>query len=199
MIWPFVKPGITTKGIGMKSHKRLQTMIFGLLIVMFSTCGCAFVNSLPFIATQTPYPTYTPFPPTATPVPARWTVEILSTIKAQTFGTWYYTQDQPADFIIVTIEYTYHGQETTEFSPMSVVLLFQDGSSFPGFGAVPQYYQTENNNTVVNLLTQGAFFTYIKPEQIKIEKFGWGITPPTDTKYRLLFPETPAIDIVVEN
>jgi len=190
----------------MNSHKRSRTVIFGLLIVMvFSTIGCATINTLPFIATATPYPTYTPFPtftpppPTATPVPERWSVKVISTTKAQTFGNWFLTEDKKAEIIIVTIEYTYMGQEMTEFYPMSVVLLFPDGSTYPGFGITAFYYQPESNVNVRNFMKEGATLTFIKPGQTKTEKFGWELLSSGDLKFRILFPETKPIDITIEN
>jgi len=196
----------------MSSRKKLHTMIFGLLVVMFSTIGCAVFNTLPIVATATPYPTYMPYPtytpyptftpppPTVTPVPEHWSVKVMSAIKAPTFGDWLYPEDQNAEFVIITIEYTYMGQDTTEFSPQSLVLLFPDGSSHPGAAFTATNYQSDGATTVKNLTTESSLIlTYIRPGQTKIESFGWGLISTGDTKYRLLFPETKPIDIVVDN
>jgi hypothetical protein len=194
----------------MNSHKRLQTVIFDLLFVMFSTSGCAVLNALPFMATATPYPTYTPYPtftppsPTVTLVPERWSVKVISTVMARGFGVLYFTDEQKAEFLIITIEYTYLGQKTTEFSPMSVVLLFPAGSTYPGGAIATTFYQSESNSTVTNFTTEAPILTYIKPGQTKIEKFGWGLTSDGNTHYagtklRLLFPETKSIDITIGN
>jgi hypothetical protein len=103
------------------------------------------------------------------------------------------------EYVIVTIEYTYLGRETTEFSPQSVVLLFPDNSSWPGYALAATDYQSESNNKVMNFFNQGSILTYIKPGETKIEKVGWGVGISTDTHYRLFFPETEPIDITIEN
>jgi len=183
----------------MNSHKGLRTIIFGLLLVFFSTIGCATFETLPFISTATPYPTYTPAPPTSTPIPERWSVKVISAIKALTFGDRYYTEDQKSEFLIITIEYTYNGQDTTEFSPQSVILLFPDNSSYPGAAFAATDYQAEGYSTVTDFATQAPILAFIRPGQTKTEKFGWGLPSIADTKYRLLFPETKPIDITVDN
>ena len=188
----------------MNHRARLQAMTFRLLIVMFITMGCA-TSTLPFIATATPYPTYTPYPtftplpPTATPVPDRWKVKVISAVKAQTFGEWFFEESLKAEYIIITIEYTYMGQETTEFSPQSVVLLLPEGSTWPGYAVAATEYQAENNIKVTDFFNQGPIITFMRPGQTKIEKFGWGFTASADKKYRLLFPETEPIDITISN
>ena len=172
-------------------------MVLSLSILACSS-GQFLATATPY-PTLTPYPTYTPNPPTATPIPPRWDVKILSAIKSKSFGEWYYADDVKSEYIIVTIEYTYRGDTTTQFSPQSVVLLFPDGSSWPGYALSATDYQPENNSKVTNFYNQGPVLTYIRPGQTKVEKFGWGLTINSDTKYRLLFPEMEPIDITIED
>ena len=175
----------------------LACMVLSLSILACSS-GQFFATATPY-PTLTPYPTYTPNPPTATTIPPRWDVKILSAIKSKSFGEWYYADDVKSEYIIVTIEYTYRGDTTTQFSPQSVVLLFPDGSSWPGYALSATDYQPENNSKVTNFYNQGPVLTYIRPGQTKVEKFGWGLTINSDTKYRLLFPEMEPIDITIED
>jgi hypothetical protein len=194
-----------SKKLWLFSGKSVVGLAFLLLTISAIACSSAqfFPTATPYptftpYPTLAPYPTYTPNPPTMTPVPENWSVKVMSAIKSRTFGEWFYEESVNGEYVIITIEYTYLGRETTGFSPQSVVLLFPDDSSWPGYALAATDYQSENNNKVMNFFNQGPILTYIKPGQTKIEKFGWGLTVSTDTKYRLLFPETKPIDITIE-
>jgi hypothetical protein len=177
------------------------------LLLIFSTLACSsgslFTTPTPFptftpYPTLTAYPTYTPLPPTITPQPKTWDVKILSAIKSRNFGEWYYEESVKSEYIILTIEYTYNGKKTMEFSPQSVVLVFPEGSIWPGYALGATDYQPENTSKVTNFYTQGPIMTYIKPGQTKVEKFAWGLTTNTDTKLRLIFPEAEPIDFLID-
>jgi len=179
-----------------------STAGLAIWVLILSTIACSsgqFLATATPYPTLTPYPTYTPNPPTATPIPARWDVKVLSAIKSKSFGEWYYAEDLKSEYIIVTLEYTYRGERTTSFSPQTVILLFPDGSSWPGYALSATDYQPENSNKVTNFYNQGPILNYIKPGQTKVEKFGWGLTINSDKKFFLLFPETKPIDIKIED
>ena len=212
------------------NRPNIQLAILALMIILFSTSGCGGFNALPFIATKTPYPTYTPYPtvtpyptitdyptytpyptftevptytpapPTATPIPALWNVKVISVEKSLNFGNLIFTKAQNSEFLIITIEYTNMGQNRTDFSPMSVLLLFPDGSSYPG-GAYTVYdYQSESSNKVTNFITEEPIINYLNPGETRREKFAWVMwTGNVDKKFLLLFPETKPIDVIVPN
>lgn len=182
------------------SVRSAAGLAFWALILSMIACssGQFLATATPY-PTLTPYPTYTPNPSTATPVPARWEVKVVSAVKSKSFGEWYYADDVKSEYIIVTLEYTYRGDQTVPFSPQTVVLLFPDGSSWPGYALSATDYQPENTSKVTNFYNQGPILNYIKPGQTKVEKFGWGLTITSDTEYRLLFPETEPIDVKIGN
>ena len=120
---------------------------------------------------------------------------MISATKDLTFGTWYFTETQKSEFLIVTIEYTYNGEGTAEFSPESVVIVFPEGSTYPGFAMAATNYQAEGSNIVANFMNDGPVLTYVKHNQTRRDKFGWGISTVGDTQYQLLFPDTAPIEI----
>ncbi len=189
----------------MTSRPKLQMTSFALLIVFFATIGCSVSSAVPLGATATPLPTYTPHPsltPASTltaPVADRWKVEILSATKSLKFGTWAYDKEQKAEFLIVTVRYTYLGQEPIEFSPQSIVLLFPNTSSDPGVALAVGYYQPEGVGAVINFGTQSPGLVLTKPGQTKTERLGWSLFSSKDTAYRLFFPETRSIDFTLED
>lgn len=187
----------------MKTPIHRKTLLFAFLVVFLITASCEASSAIPFLATATPYPTYTPLPtftplpPTATPVPERWSMKVISAVKAQKFGEWFFEEGGPAsEFILLTVEYTYHGDVAIDFYPMSVELLFPQGSYFPGLALAAGYYQPENSIVVMNF-ANAPVLTTIKPGQTKVEKFGWAIFSHGDTRFVLLFPEADPVEINV--
>ena len=196
-------------------------MVIFLFIGMLFISGCAGIRSLPFLATATSYPTntpyptytkfptytrvptytlvppYTPLPPTTTPIPDTWTVKVISAEKSLTFGNFSFTANDKAEFIIVTIQYTYNGYISTAFWPMTVVL--RDWFTL-GYAMVPLYYQPEELNTVISFMNNNKLIAVNALEGVsRTERFGWALNPMGHTHFTLYFPETKPIDIVVDN
>jgi hypothetical protein len=183
-----------------------------LVLVLISTCGCSSINSLPFISSQTPlptytlyptytsYPTYTPAPPTATPIPEKWIVKVLSSTQALNCGNGFaYKASDKSKYVELTIQYTYNGQDTIEFFPGSLELLYPDGTKYPGSVLFTYDYQPENSNTFLDFYNSAPIMTFIKPGQTKIEKWCWATSDLVDTKYLLLFPEIEPIDVTAND
>src|SRR3972149_11511114 len=152
--------------------------LFSLLfLALFSSSGCSVVDAFPLppplppYPTLTPYPTDTPFPtptlspPTATPIADQWEVKIISATKSLVFGGLLYTETMNMEFLIVTIEYTNLRQETIEFHPGSLVLVYPDGSSYPGYSQIVNVSQAEGASVVIDLVKEIPPIIYAKPGQ----------------------------------
>jgi hypothetical protein len=158
---------------------------------------------------NTPYPTYTPYPTltfaaTFTPYPVmeddnppKWEISVVNVEKARSFGIWEYKETDNAEFLILTISYTNITNEKQAFAPQSLLLLFPEGTSYPGSAMQVSEYQKHGSSQVVSFKATGAFFEYIDPGETRLEKFGWELLQLNDTGYKLLFPETKAIDIEI--
>ena len=190
----------------MKVPTKFRSVLLCFLVIFPLTAGCSAFKSLPFFSTQTPYPNlyslsnlYPPSRPTPTPIPSRWSVEVTSVTFSLAFGGWQYDTDQNAHFLIVTIQYTYQGSEATSFSPESVVLLLSEDTANAGIALATGFYQPEGNTVVTNFSSGTPVLLTLSPGQTKTESFGWALTITGDTHFKILFPETNAIDLVVEN
>ncbi len=191
----------------MNRQKRLAAVLaVGLLIPALSIV-CSSTNSLPFIATATPYPTYTPFPtftplppqPTLTPTPERWSVHVLRALRAPTFGDLFFKKGDKYEYLIVTVQYSFAGTYTYRFFPMSVELVYPEGSGWPGFAAAAEAYQAEGDDYVMDFYNEPTLYSLIKPGETHTDKFAWTIPVGGEERYLLFFPEVPAIEIRPEN
>lgn len=187
----------------MKRRTGIISKTIFLLTILFFTIACLSTNSVPFISTATPYPTNTPFPtytqapPTFTPIPQRWTVRIISAVKSLSFGEYFYSEEDESEFVILTIEYSYMGQDTIPFYPGSLVLVYPEGSLYPGWSLNSYSYQAENSAIVNDMYNDAPIITYISPGQTKIEKFGFQMSSDEETHYILVFPEVEPIDFTI--
>jgi hypothetical protein len=127
-----------------------------------------------------------------------WEARIISTEKTLDFGGWTYEESDNAEFLVVTIEYTNISDEIQPFWPQSVLLLYPEGSSYPGIAQTVSDYQVENSNFVTNFAKQNPILSYINPQETKTDKFGWEIYMLDDTKFQILFPESKPIEIITE-
>jgi hypothetical protein len=185
----------------MTQRTKIIPFVLSLLVLALGGSACQLPVSLPFLQTSTPQPTYTPYPTYTPPPPAAlWEVEVLSAIRSDTFGDLYYEASTNTVFLILTIQYTWLGEETTQFFPMSVVLLQPEDSSYPGGAYTAAFYQPENTTAVQNFITTRPPIVYILPGETRIEKFSWSLSVDgTDTRLQLLFPETLPLDFVISS
>jgi hypothetical protein len=164
---------------------------FILFLVAF-LLGCGTLSNL--VSTATPYPTYTPFPPTATPKPDLWSVKVNSVTTAGEFGT-YSPTDENMRFIILSIEYTYRGEEAVAFFPESLVLTDMTGMHI-GWSRTPSLYQGDGNTNII-LFTSDTVMSQISPGKTVNDIFVW-IFPKDRSKFQLFFPESKALEISLE-
>jgi hypothetical protein len=181
----------------MKKHYIKFLITFIALVILLS--GCGQLSSV--IPTATAYPTYTPLPtftPLPTPIPSRWDVKVLSVTTPKDFDGFVPKVDT-SRFIVIAIEYTYQGLESTVFSPASLILLNMTTSApsqYEGMNGPPIRYQPEGITSTISLSDESPIIS-MSQGKTRIDKFGW-VFPKALTNFRLYFPEMEAIDITVD-
>ncbi|WP_420628188.1 hypothetical protein [Candidatus Leptofilum sp.] len=130
-------------------------------------------------------------------IPARWEVEIISSEAAQEFDTWHFPDGSENIMVILTIEYTYHGQDRELFLPESITLVHTGTEGFSGWGRTASLYRAEGTSQIVDL-TDESLVNYLDPGGTRTDTFVWEWPNDKYTEFRLFFPEIEAIDITFE-
>lgn len=147
--------------------------------------------------TNTPFPTYTPLPSTATPVPPAWNVKLTSVTTNTQFGDYEVTdKGTKTQFIIITLEYTYQGQERVTFSPESVVLAYTGQEGFTGWAKLPTLYRPDDSSNDIDFDT-AAQAKYLSTGANHTDVFVWQFNKDYK-EFMLYFPGTDVIEITVE-
>lgn len=158
--------------------------------------------------TSTAYPTYTPIPPTATPtqiaprsvgqtvIGPRWRVRVTKAESGTEFGTFYLTEDATTQMVIITLEYTYLGSESTSFYPESVVLVHTGEERLRGWARNPALYQGQYSSHVVDF-TEEVTTQFVNSGDTRTEIFVYSFNKDF-TSFLLYFPETTPIVIDID-
>lgn len=197
----------------MNTALRRYSVQLILILIALSTSSCGGVNvslgttatpiptytSVPTYTpppTYTPFPTYTPLPPTATIEPERWDVKMISAEGTREYGTFYIEGEGLTRMIVLTIEYTYTGTGRAEFSPESVVLVYSGTRGFTGWSETPSLYQSEDTSQITDF-SEESLVIRVDSGETRTDTFVWQFFKEY-TDFWLLFPESNAIDVIID-
>jgi hypothetical protein len=175
-----------------RPNRKLCVLLLGGAMTWLSATACASLSS--FLPTSTPYPTYTPLPPTPTPAPPRWEAGVLVAEATLEFGDFYIQEGATTRMIRIDIMYTFNGPGTTEFSP-ETVLLMNETTPFAGWARPPALYRAQDSATVVNFEDDSLLDT-LSPGTTRTDVFIWE-WPVQYQRFRLFFPECEPIEVEI--
>jgi hypothetical protein len=169
-----------------------RVLVLGGAMTWLSITACASLPS--FLPTSTPYPTYTPLPPTPTPSPPRWEARVLVSEATLEFGNFHITQGATTRMIRVDIMYTFNGPGAAEFSP-ETVLLMNEGAPLAGWARPPNLYRAQDSSAIVNF-EDDSLLNPVAAGTTRTDVFIWN-WPVQYHRFRLFFPECEPIEVEI--